>query len=422
DQRVCTILLKSGFYNWEEVVSEVSEDDITAFATTDLRDSLIRLWGQARSGSLRGPIWDHLISTAIVLQRKLTALSALQAGGYRPRQVPGWLMAQAETRGAASILRDLADSVGSLRYNCVAVNSLKQYATGFRCYLKFAASVLKLDAVKCSAGAELLPARDDIVSLWLSTFTNQDTAKCYLTHLRKWHDWLDLEKAWDSVAVRQTAQGLSKNPRASPAEKPRVSLYMLREMTKLAISRGLIDFSLAAILGYHFLLRIPSELLVARVSQLSVGEVSGEVALSIPKRKNLPAGDRQVRSCCCKTDSLTCPVEASKVLLERRASRDPEKDQLFPLLSYRAFLFILRTTLSSMKVKDAEYYGSHSLRRGAASDLAKSGSSFQQICALGSWRSRVPASVYVDLAEVQKLASSHFMSLLEESDSEAEVE
>ncbi|KAF4725347.1 hypothetical protein FOZ63_022723, partial [Perkinsus olseni] len=110
---------------------------------------------------------------------------------------------------------------------------------------------------------------------------------------------------------------------------------------------------------------------------------------------------------------------AAKALLERRGSSLLDGDPLFPLLSYRAFLFILRSTLSGMGVGDAESFGSHALRRGAASDLAKSGSSFQQICALGSWRSRVPASVYVDLAEVQKLASSTFMSLLEESDSES---
>ncbi|KAF4679054.1 hypothetical protein FOZ60_015587, partial [Perkinsus olseni] len=240
-------------------------------------------------------------------------------------------------------------------------------------------------------------------ALWLSTFRNQDTAKCYLTHLRKWHEWLDLSKKWDTIAVRQTAQGLSRNPRKTLAEKPRVSIQMLRNMVKRAIGRGLIDFSLAAIMGYHFLLRIPSELLVASVGQLIVNDSAKEVTLVLPRRKNLPAGDKQVRSCCCKTDSLTCPVEAAKALLERRGSSLLDGDPLFPLLSYRAFLFILRSTLSGM----------------GTSDLAKSGSSFQQICALGSWRSRVPASVYVDLAEVQKLASSTFMSLLEESDSES---
>ncbi|KAF4650198.1 hypothetical protein FOZ61_000589 [Perkinsus olseni] len=419
-QEICTWLLKSGFLTWEEVGSEVSDDDIQTVVTTGHADLLRMFVARANSGSLRGPIWELLISTATRLQSRSTSRTSLEAEGLQPRQVPGWMKTQASSKGAASVLGGLADAVGSLRYKCVSQSSLRQYASGLRCYMRFAVTALDLSKGCSSESNAVLPAREDLVCLWLSTFRNQDTAKCYLTHLRKWHEWLDLSKKWDTIAVRQTAQGLSRNPPRTLAEKPRVSIQMLRNMVKRAIGRGLIDFSLAAIMGYHFLLRIPSELLVASVGQLIVNDSAKEVTLVLPRRKNLPAGDKQVRSCCCKTDSLTCPVEAAKALLERRDSSLLDGDPLFPLLSYRAFLFILRSTLSGIGVGDAESFGSHALRRGAASDLAKSGSSFQQICALGSWRSRVPASVYVDLAEVQKLASSTFMSLLEESDSESE--
>ncbi|KAF4682216.1 hypothetical protein FOZ60_010829 [Perkinsus olseni] len=418
-QEICTWLLKSGFQTWEEVGSEVSDDDIQTVVTTGHADLLRMFVARANSGSLRGPIWELLISTATRLQSRSTSRTSLEAEGLQPRQVPGWMKTQASSKGAASVLGGLADAVGSLRYKCVSQSSLRQYASGLRCYVRFAVTALDLSKAALPKVTPYFQHARTWFCLWLSTFRNQDTAKCYLTHLRKWHEWLDLSKKWDTIAVRQTAQGLSRNPRKTLAEKPRVSIQMLRNMVKRAIGRGLIDFSLAAIMGYHFLLRIPSELLVASVGQLIVNDSAKEVTLVLPRRKNLPAGDKQVRSCCCKTDSLTCPVEAAKALLERRGSSLLDGDPLFPLLSYRAFLFILRSTLSGMGVGDAESFGSHALRRGAASDLAKSGSSFQQICALGSWRSRVPASVYVDLAEVQKLASSTFMSLLEESDSES---
>ncbi|KAF4679395.1 hypothetical protein FOZ62_018105, partial [Perkinsus olseni] len=136
-----------------------------------------------------------------------------------PRQVPGWMKTQASSKGAASVLSELADA----------------YASGLRCYMRFAVTAFDLSKGCSSDSRAVLPAHEDLVCLWLSTFRNQDTVKCYLTHLRKWHEWLDLSKKWDTIAVRQTAQGLSRNPRKTLAEKPRVSIQMLRDMVKRAI-------------------------------------------------------------------------------------------------------------------------------------------------------------------------------------------
>ncbi|KAF4646851.1 hypothetical protein FOL46_005086, partial [Perkinsus olseni] len=88
----------------------------------------------------------------------------------------------------AAALREFSRGI---RFWSLSATSFRQYVTGFRSYARFAAALTVILPEKGSP--RILPAREGDVLLWVSGFRNVDTAKNYVSHLRKWHTWLNLD-------------------------------------------------------------------------------------------------------------------------------------------------------------------------------------------------------------------------------------
>ena len=124
-------------------------------------------------------------------------------------------------------------------------------------------------------------------------------------------------------------------------------------------------------LAYVFLLSVLSEalLLRARVGEYSMNLEGDEVVVSLKRQKNMPGGSVLRRRCRCKESPLTCPVHVAWP-----AVRDVTPGGLiFAGIGANAARCKLREMLSSLRVRDAQLYWTHDLRRGHAKDLQLSG-------------------------------------------------
>ena len=140
-------------------------------------------------------------------------------------------------------------------------------------------------------------------------------------------------------------------------------------LTKESAALG--TYGLLFSLAYVFLLSVPSEalLLRARVGEYSMNLEGDEVVVSLKRQKNMPGGSVLRRRCRCKESPLTCPVHVAWP-----AVRDVTPGGLiFAGIGANAARCKLREMLSSLRVRDAQLYWTHDLRRGHAKDLQLSG-------------------------------------------------
>ena len=101
--------------------------------------------------------------------------------------------------------------------------------------------------------------------------------------------------------------------------------------------------------------------------------------LLLARRKNRPAGSRIVRKCWCGHDRTTCPVH----VLGRWFAEHPAGAVPFAGFNVSYARRELRRILGRLKVKDAESFRTHDLRRGHARDLQESGAPLAEILAAG---------------------------------------
>ncbi|EER16358.1 hypothetical protein Pmar_PMAR025296, partial [Perkinsus marinus ATCC 50983] len=170
------------------------------------------------------------------------------------------------------------------------------------------------------------------------------------------------------------------------------------------------------VLAYWFLLRIPSELLVLRRGQLSIGK-RNEVYIRLHKRKNTKTPVTLVRYCACReTQPSVCPhTHAEHLLLSSRTGNVAASDLLFDGITANSMRQHLRDTLAVVGIENPDVYGLHSFRRGHATDLAEHAASPATILQMGGWRSAA-FRAYLDLPEVEARAAA--MIVLNESSDE----
>ena len=135
----------------------------------------------------------------------------------------------------------------NLLRNCDA--SLKSAAAGIRCWGCF-----------CDVTARpRFPPTEEGVLAWSSFFGAGRSFKIYVAHLEKACLLLGVDASWKSKAVATAGHGLSKAGDRSFSPRPAISRSQLCE---LVMSRSLQDdLALIALIGWSFLLRIPSECL-----------------------------------------------------------------------------------------------------------------------------------------------------------------
>ena len=131
------------------------------------------------------------------------------------------------------------------------------------------------------------------------------------------------------------------------------------------------EHALLYLFAYAFLLRVPSEAVLAtREGNLRGVSIEGDyIILTLAKRKNKLQGSRLVRGCWCAECRETCPYHNLKGWVESKAIGE----RLFPSVTPKSALNTLRSMLRSLNVPDAKLYRTHDLRRGHAKDLQISG-------------------------------------------------
>ncbi|KAF4709280.1 hypothetical protein FOZ62_003563 [Perkinsus olseni] len=413
---VCVRLLRAGICEWRLVPVDQGVAALGLVRSRKYREAISDILNELRCGRFRfeGFIYETIKSVVgSVYNKSLDPFDSI-GGRVMPSRVLSVLGPDVSGRPyvEAAALREFSRGI---RFWSLSATSFRQYVTGFRSYARFAAALTVILPEKSSP--RILPARESDVLLWVSGFRNVDTAKNYVSHLRKWHTWLNLDTKWDSPIIRESLNGLKRFLNNPPPFRPRIGPALLHDVVSTSLSEGKALLALGCILAYAFLLRVPSELLKLRATNLVVeGQV---VKIRLDSRKNAPGGETLRRGCCCVKDSLVCPVEAAKILLRRYGSRS---HPLFYTLGYRKFLLQLRDSLKLLNVSESGRYGTHALRRGHAHALAMTGSSYEKICAMGSWKpgSTVPARVYIDVSEVQQIACDYAVPFIEDSESESD--
>ena len=171
-------------------------------------------------------------------------------------------------------------------------------------------------------------------------------------------------------------------------------------------------------LAYIFILRLPSEALVAvragptdqlmKASKLpyqaSLGlrdfpDGNQFLVLKLRTRKHTRGGSVLFRPCFCSSDTLACaglcPVrDFWRVVSATTRAHNP----LFPSLMNKNINRVLKGMLHSMGVEDAHQYSTHAFRRGASMELKRSASSFAEALKTVGWNSAAFRS-YLSFAE-----------------------
>ena len=228
--------------------------------------------------------------------------------------------------------------------------------------------------------------------------------------------------------------GLSKAGDRSSSPRPAISRSQLCE---LVTARSLQDgLALIALIGWSFLLRIPSECLPLcrqqagedldsdeRLTRRAVIGLSGaKLAIKLNRRKHMASGSRLVRTCICDEyadDSLElhipqllCPVCQLWPAIRQRASVG---EALFEGWAGKRVLSDLRDFAMGREWPRATKLGTHSFRRGAARAILEAGDSFSQLLRSGQWRSSA-YQLYLDLGREE--ANAMASVLVEGSDDE----
>ena len=205
------------------------------------------------------------------------------------------------------------------------------------------------------------------------------------------------------------------------------------------------DLALIALIGWPFLLRIPSECLPLcrqqagedldseeRLARRAVIGLSGaKLVIKLDRRKHMASGSRLVRACICDEyarDSLELHIPqllrparqlwpAIRQLWRSRVSSggSPVGDPIFPGWNGERVLSDLRGFAAGRNWPRGGKLGTHSFRRGAARAILEARGSFPQLLRSGQWRSSA-YQLYLDLGHEE--ASAVASVLVDGSDDE----
>ena len=235
--------------------------------------------------------------------------------------------------------------------------------------------------------------------LWAVHFDNGDTLRTYISHLRFAHRVLNLPPIEAEDIVSSIVRGARRD--TVRRSKPRVAGNHLDAIVRQAIREDDLKAARAYSVAYSFLFRCQSELFgiqsdgrdadVPYHSHIIFEEGSGRdppsASVHLASRKNSQRGAVVSRPCICRRElpSLRCGHCALKAIVTSHLQRGgrPQDPLLTNLATSRATR-TLRRRGSSLGIERCSW---HAFRRGAASDIVRSGGTIGFLMNQGGWRS-----------------------------------
>ena len=337
---------------------------------------------------------------------RMTGIAKMQiagVGNYGPRHAARLVQEACIEQSTA----DWAEKARVISLLGSCPNSHDSFISGYRCWMSFAGSVLKL------RGSEMPPTLEGVLA-WSTLFRSPKTFQNYVGYVRLACQLARVStSALDDRAVARATLSIAKRRNFVPRPKLFVKLCvvqrMLPECGKPNSPWSLAD-GMLFLTAYIFLLRVPSECLpIVKIDQaphpgLVLGQSTlwvehDKVVLKLLKRKNKPEGSVLWRSCWCSTCKATCPVHVLGAYFKSLACGSAPFRGKTP----SGALGSLRDILGFLKVPDAALFRTHDLRRGHAEDLKLSGANLFQILKAGEWRSPAFLS-YLDVNELESAA------------------
>ena len=295
--------------------------------------------------------------------------------------------------------------------------SRAELQSSVRAYAAFAIKVGRIE----------LPPSIDVLLAWSNLFRSSGTFRNYVTHVRTACQvaGFSTDHLYDRL-LGKACRAIDKR-HGHIARKPKFVCFELVQRIVVQAAAcsnpGARTLSMAILMTYVFLLRLPSECLPVRTAshtqsdelhQAVVDVQADGISLRLRRRKNKEGGSLLKRKCWCATCSKTCPVHVlGKFFADLGLGMTP-----FSILSAPGVLAALRRWLQVLQVPDALHYRTHDIRRGHARDLQRSGSSLLEILHAGEWRSAAFLS-YLDTDDLECDATLE-AHLCESSDDECE--
>ena len=239
------------------------------------------------------------------------------------------------------------------------------------------------------------PVDSNLLAMYAQVFQNADAFSKYVTHLRTGSRLLGVRPP-----SRELASALARGLKRWHVPRPRASIsgHQLLDIIRWCLDSSLVDLARLLVVARQLLLRVESELfplqLDGRVgllpqdvswhSQIVLRPVS--VSLLFRRRKADPRGARLTRQRICDTQGrLLCGVCSLRAQISSHCALGftPSRP-LFGALAPPASLTLLQQAAAALAQPRPTW---HSLRRGMAGDLLRSGATLAQVLAAGGWKS-----------------------------------
>ena len=245
-------------------------------------------------------------------------------------------------------------------------------------------------------------------------FTSADTLLQYVKHIRWAHRFLSLDDgSWHTPALQQVVRGIKKT---SAGAKPKVALAsrQVKEMVKEALRDGEMETAAILAIARHFLLRVPSEAVplqwLGEHSKIKLSETECTITLSRRKNRNKPK-DMTRRCCCAASGRLLCSVHWFQELNKRIAG-----GRVFSL-TVNHLARKVKHLAERVGVPNAQYCGTHALRRCMAQDILDLEGSLPALLKAGDWSSSAYLR-YLRSSQTDDLAVAQATIYLSESEDE----
>ena len=342
------------------------------------------------------------------------------------------LMPNARVRALANAKVDKGVIEDFLRLG-VEINHLRSVAGSLRCVSSGIHSYISFCVL---TGRPFLPATEDSVLLWGSSFKPGRTFRNYLSHLRKGCLVFNSPLDWDTAAVRSVAKGLRSAHRI-PFKFPNF-LYTQDIFTIINTIGWQSEFAQLCFISFLFSLRVPSEALlmlraysddpiekfVPQADKVLIGTRSWRgidcLIVKMSWRKNLSGGCILRRPCLCGDKNpraqKICPPHRVWPLLAERVSSG---ERVFPSFRKNNVNQLLKLNLRILGFSDGHLYTSKAFRRGSTQELHQSGNSLEVIKGAGGWHGAGFKS-YIDHEIDSSFRISRLLVALSDGDSSEE--
>ncbi len=271
--------------------------------------------------------------------------------------------------------------------------TLKTYISGFRNYLRYFNKNSQTRLVHSG-----VPAKTEDISSWLISIPHPGTAKAYFAAIIKLHLIFNFEVNFDNPRNTAIISATANLFCPRPKERHPISTEVLQTIVDHFLNTHQPIMAYLCILGFQFSLRIPSELLIAKRSQISIAENSISVSFSFVRRKfqNQPLTQTRLCSCTPLNDDHhpPCVVFAAQAILQRLSP-----GERITSISASAFTRFLRSALAAANIPHADSFSSHDLRRGIPDIMARNGASPAELQFAGGWQNVRSSSSYINTSQ-----------------------